>query len=155
MFLASTSRLGLRTISGSLGAVSLSQNHFDLLQKHQTQNHNRSISFNRTFQSLSSRSLLNCGDSSSTTWLLSKSCLPSLSVRPMSGSLAEDILRAKQEEEKKQEHKDQDKDGGQQKKGPKPLTKWQKIGYITFGVLFTGSLVSNAILFCKFKSSLS
>jgi hypothetical protein len=41
---------------------------------------------------------------------------------------------------------------GQQEppKGPKPLTKWQKIGYAAFGVLITGSIVINSIVFCEF-----
>jgi hypothetical protein len=33
--------------------------------------------------------------------------------------------------------------------GPKPLTKWQKIGYALFGVFFAGGLVVNAIVFCE------
>ena len=50
-----------------------------------------------------------------------------------------------------EETKDQKQEGGadEGKKGPKPMTKWQKIGYITFGVVMTGSLVANAILFGK------
>lgn len=37
--------------------------------------------------------------------------------------------------------------GGDDRKGPKPLSKWQKWGYVFFGVLFTGSIVANAIIF--------
>ena len=49
---------------------------------------------------------------------------------------------------------DQGSGGGQQQqqeppKGPQPLTKWQKIGYAAFGVLFTGGIIINAIVFCK------
>ena len=46
----------------------------------------------------------------------------------------------------------QAKDQGQQEppKGPKPLTKWQKIGYAAFGVLMTGGIIINSITFCEF-----
>ena len=35
-------------------------------------------------------------------------------------------------------------------KGPKPLTKWQKIGYAAFGVMMTGGIIINSIAFCEF-----
>jgi hypothetical protein len=71
------------------------------------------------------------------------------SVKWMSNSLAEDILNAKQAEKLKNEESDSEK------KGPKQMSKWQKIGYIFFGVFTTGMMVINAILFCKFFAARS
>lgn len=65
-----------------------------------------------------------------------------------SGSLADSIMNAKLAEDKKDsKEKKEEEDPGPRK--PKPLTKWQKYGYWTFGILFGGSIIANAILFCK------
>ena len=66
-----------------------------------------------------------------------------LSSKPESGSLADQIMQAKQAEEKKDDGKEEPK------QGPKPMTKWQKYGYIFFGVTFVGMFITNAVLFCK------
>ncbi len=63
-------------------------------------------------------------------------------------SLSEQILNAKKEDEKKSEGQDQKDEA---KKGPKPLTKWQKIGYVYFAVCMIGGTITYAVLFCKKK----
>ncbi len=57
-------------------------------------------------------------------------------------------MRAKTDHQKSEENSSD----SSQNKGPKPLTKWQKYGYIFFGVTMGGLLVTNAILFCEFDS---
>lgn len=74
-----------------------------------------------------------------------KLCMLAPQTKLMS-SLAEDILKAKREQEKGGK---EEKAEGDPKKGPQPLTKWQKRGYQFFGVFFTISSVAYAILFCK------
>ena len=68
---------------------------------------------------------------------------PQIQKRPMSKSLADEILQAKKEQEQKEKEKSD-------KPKYQPLTKWQKIGYIVAVVGIGGGLVGNAILFCKF-----
>lgn len=97
---------------------------------------------------------------SSSINLNKKSCQPCLSslagskllmlnqYKLMSTSLADDILKAKKEQEKGDKKDDKGDDPGG-KKGPQPLTKWQKYGYVFFGVFFTGSMIANAVLFCN------
>lgn len=75
-------------------------------------------------------------------------------------SLAEEVMKAKvsstEKEGSNKSSGDQGSGDQQQQeppKGPKPLTKWQKIGYAAFGVLFTGGIVINAIVFCKWRSA--
>lgn len=58
-------------------------------------------------------------------------------------SLADQILQAKAEEDSK---KKEQEDPSEPKK-PKPLTKWQKFGYIFFGVGMIGSTIVTAVLF--------
>jgi len=76
---------------------------------------------------------------------------------PSHKGLADDLLKS-QIERQEQNKKSDSGGGGEQSqggepggeedpKGPKPLSKWQKIGYWTFGIVFVGTLVSNAILF--------
>lgn len=69
-------------------------------------------------------------------------------------SLAEEVMKARvsstEKEGSNKSSGDQGSGDQQQQeppKGPKPLTKWQKIGYAAFGVLFTGGIVINAIVF--------
>jgi len=33
--------------------------------------------------------------------------------------------------------------------GPKPLTKWQKLGYAFFGLTLINGVVMSAVIFCK------
>lgn len=84
-------------------------------------------------------------------FLSSNNCGPRffhLSARA-SSSLADEIMRAKTTQDQKDTKQEQQQEGGEgePKKGPKPMTKWQKIGYATFGVFFTGSLIINGIIF--------
>jgi hypothetical protein len=58
-------------------------------------------------------------------------------------SLADSVLLAKEQEKRKEPSGDKEDEA----KGPKPLTKWQRIGYIVFGVTMVGSIIVNAVLF--------
>ncbi len=69
---------------------------------------------------------------------------------PEKQSLAEGVLRAKEaeaEEARRRTEGEGDKEGGEDKKGYKPLSKWQRRGYLFFAVTMVGGLVSNAVLF--------
>jgi len=72
-----------------------------------------------------------------------------LSAKP-SGGLADQLMKAKIEEEQKEKGGNQKKEGGEKEEAGKkyqPLTKWQKIGYWFFGITMIGGLGGNAILF--------
>ncbi len=73
-------------------------------------------------------------------------------------SLSQMVLeQQKQEAEKNknsEEKKGEEGGSGEEKKGPKPMGKWQKRAYVFFGVTMFGSLVGNAIMFCKFALSI-
>ena len=65
-------------------------------------------------------------------------------------SLAEGVLKAKEaeaEQARRRTEGEGDKEGGEDKKGYKPLSKWQRRGYLFFAVTMVGGLVSNAVLF--------
>ncbi len=66
-------------------------------------------------------------------------------------SIAEDILKAQKEKEDKEKSQKQNPEEEGGKKGYKPLTKWQKRGYIFTAVFIGGCLVANIWVFCKFK----
>ena len=82
------------------------------------------------------------------------------SLRPYSTpSLADEVMKSKDggsDKSSDSSSKSPGEGGGEdpQKeppKGPKPLTKWQKIGYAAFGVLMTGGILLNTIVFCEFS----
>ena len=90
-----------------------------------------------------------------TNFLEHKLQTPYSNVRLMSNSLAQEILKAKQQEsEQKKNSSDSQSNDDDKDKGPKPLTKWQKIGFWAFGIFFTGAVISNGVLFCKFSRKL-
>ena len=91
-----------------------------------------------------------------TNFLEHKLQTPYSNVRLMSNSLAQEILKSKQQEaeQKKTSNENQSNDDEGKNKGPKPLTKWQKIGFWAFGIFFTGTVISNGILFCKFSRNI-
>ena len=68
------------------------------------------------------------------------------SIRLMSKSIADEILKAKEQEQKEKEKAEEPKG----KKEYKPLTKWQKIGFYTAGVGAPIYFIVMAYLFCKF-----
>ena len=79
-------------------------------------------------------------------FLVSNACfVQQFSSKPDSSgpSLADQILQSKKSEQK-EENKEE-------AKGPKPMTKWQKYGYVFFGVTFVGMFITNAVLFCKMQ----
>ena len=79
-------------------------------------------------------------------WLPSRS----MASGPETQSLAEGVLKAKEaeaEEARRRTEGEGDKEGGEDKKGYKPLSKWQRRGYLFFAVTMVGGLVSNAVLF--------
>lgn len=53
------------------------------------------------------------------------------------------------ENEKAGSGEDKSADGTEPPKGPKPLTKWQKMGYAFFGLALINGVVMGAIIFCK------
>jgi hypothetical protein len=68
-------------------------------------------------------------------------------------SLADEVMKNRvgsPEKEKADEGQNKSSSEEEPKKGPKPLTKWQKIGYAAFGIFFTGGIIINAIVFCEF-----
>ena len=67
-------------------------------------------------------------------------------TRLMSKSLAEEILKQKQEEQSK---KEDEKKSGDEEKDKKNFWKYWKIYAVVF-TLFTGSCVNLAYLYCKF-----
>ena len=82
-----------------------------------------------------------------------------INLRPYSTpSLADEVMknRVGSGPEKDQPDEGQKKSSEEEppKKGPKPLTKWQKIGYAAVGIFFTGGIIINAIVFCKSSFSL-
>ena len=64
------------------------------------------------------------------------------SGKPETPSIADQIMGAKiaDQEKKNEDNKDQ-------KKGPKPMNKWQKYGYVFFGVSMAGLIIGNSIVF--------
>ena len=65
-------------------------------------------------------------------------------------SLADEVLKSKVSSPDKSSGEKSSGDQEQEPpKGPKPLTKWQKIGYAAFGLFFAGGIIVNAIVFCK------
>ena len=72
----------------------------------------------------------------------------SQSVRLMSKSIADEILQAKQEQEKQEKEQKKESEGNS-KKEYKPLTKWQKIGFYFAGIGAPVYLIAMAYLFCK------
>ncbi|CAB4068230.1 TIM50 [Lepeophtheirus salmonis] len=78
---------------------------------------------------------------------------PALGLVPYSSqpkfSLADEIMKDKaRQEESSSSSSQKDQHGGEEPpKGPKPLSKWEKIGYTFFGVTFVGGLFVNAIIF--------
>ena len=69
------------------------------------------------------------------------------SIRLMSKSIADEILKAKEQEQNEKEKAEEPKG----KKEYKPLTKWQKIGFYTAGVGAPIYFIVMAYLFCKCK----
>ena len=80
-------------------------------------------------------------------WLPSRS----MASGPEKQSLAEGVLKAKEAEAEEARRRttegEENKEGGEDKKGYKPLSKWQRRGYLFFAVTMVGGLVSNAVLF--------
>ena len=82
---------------------------------------------------------------------------------PEAGSgLAAEIMQSRMAQSDKESAPPQGgepKDGESSKedapKGPKPMSKWQKRGYMAFVVLLGGSLVVNAVLFGKYLTYLN
>ena len=71
------------------------------------------------------------------------------SFRLMSKSIADEILKAKEEQQKQQKGQASEEGQGGDKKEYKPLTKWQKIGFWFAGIGIPVYLVAMAVLFCK------
>ena len=71
-------------------------------------------------------------------------------TRLMSKSLAEEILKQKQEEQSKKEGDQQKNDAGDEDREKKSFWKYWKIYAVMF-TLFTGSSVNLAYLYCKFN----
>ena len=71
-------------------------------------------------------------------------------TRLLSKSLAEEILKQKQEEQSKKEGDQQKNDAGDEDKEKKSFWKYWKIYAVMF-TLFTGSSVNLAYLYCKFN----
>ena len=71
------------------------------------------------------------------------------SFRLMSKSIADEILKAKEEQEKKQKGQASEENQESNKKEYKPLTKWQKIGFYFAGIVVPIYVVAMAVLFCK------
>lgn len=64
-------------------------------------------------------------------------------------SLADEVMKSRVATEKPSDKGQPSEPGGDQEppKGPKPLNKWQKIGYAAFGVIIVGGVIMNAIVF--------
>jgi len=98
-----------------------------------------------------------------TPWAATALVTPALTSTRWSSSksLADEIMKAKIEQEQKaKDAASESGSGGQaggggtgeEPKGPKPLSKWQKYGYIFFGTSMVAALVGNGIMFCKNSS---
>ena len=66
-----------------------------------------------------------------------------------SSSLADEIMKSKMKDASPEKATDADETGESSDKGPKPMSKWQKRGYMAFVIFISGALVVNGVLFCK------
>ena len=64
--------------------------------------------------------------------------------------LADQIMQSRMKEPSPTKHVEEDiKSTGDDTQGPKPVSKWQKRGYMAFAIFLGGALVVNGVLFCK------
>jgi hypothetical protein len=70
---------------------------------------------------------------------------------PTTGTgLADQIMQTKMKEPSQTKQAEEDlKNTGDTPQGPKPVGKWQKVGYMAFAIFLGGALVVNGVLFCK------
>ncbi len=71
------------------------------------------------------------------------------SSRKEPSSLADEVLRVREQEEKQKQGQSEEgaKEGDKKEGGYKPLTTWQKRGYIIFGTFMIGGLLVNAAIY--------
>ena len=73
------------------------------------------------------------------------------SAPPTGPGLADQIMQSRlKEKSHTNQSTEQPENTGENPKGPKPVSKWQKRGYMAFGIFFCGALVVNGVLFCKY-----